>query len=130
MRRAGHPSGRAWRSPTQPDYDPQTSRTDGHDSRGSLVSECVSRDCLRSNRRCVRRKYLPIGKNATGVIYFEQRNAWGAAQPRAINGKALVKMVLIDSFGKKHTEKFWLPVVTLEEARKYNPSIGTTHDEI
>jgi len=74
--------------------------------------------------------YLPIGKNANGVMYFEQRNAWGAAQPRIKDGKALVKIVLIDSFGKRHSKKFCLPALSLEEARKYNPSIGTTHDEI
>ena len=74
--------------------------------------------------------YLPVGRNAHGVIYFEQPNAWGAAQPRVINDRTRVKVCIIDSFGQTHAEKFWLPVVTLEEARKYNPAIGTTHDEI
>ena len=41
-----------------------------------------------------------------------------------------VKVRVIDSFGGTHTKRFWLPVVTLEEARKYNPAFGTTHDEI
>jgi hypothetical protein len=74
--------------------------------------------------------YLPVGKDAHGVVYFEQPKAWGAAQPRVANGKTLVKVRVVDSFGKTHAAKFWLPVVSLEEARKYNPSIGTTYDEI
>jgi len=74
--------------------------------------------------------YLPIGKSAHGVIYFEQPDAWGGCQPRVKAGKTLVKIRVTDSFGATHTDKFRLPVVTLEEARKYNPSIGTTHDEV
>jgi len=74
--------------------------------------------------------YLPVGKSAHGVVYFEQPNAWGAAQPRVANDKALVKVRVVDSFGETHAAKFRLPVVPLEEARKYNPSIGTTYDEV
>jgi hypothetical protein len=74
--------------------------------------------------------YLPVGKSAHGVIYFEQSDAWGGCQPLVISGKTPVKVRVIDSFGGTHARRFWLPVVTLEEARKYNPSIGTTHDEV
>ena len=74
--------------------------------------------------------YLPIGKSTHGVIYFEQPDAWGGCQPRIKAGKTLVKVRVTDSFGGTHTGRFWLPVVTLEQARKYNPSIGTTHDEL
>jgi hypothetical protein len=74
--------------------------------------------------------YLPVGKSTHGMIYFEQRDAWGGCQPLVIKGRTLVKIRVIDSFGGSHVRKFWLPVVTLAEARKYNPAIGTTHDEI
>jgi|SRR5438445_50661 len=74
--------------------------------------------------------YLPVGKSAHGMIYFEQRDAWGGCQPLVIRGRTLVKVRVIDSFGDTHTKRFWLPVVTLEEARKYNPAFGTTHEEI
>jgi|SRR5438128_5161683 len=74
--------------------------------------------------------YLPVGKDAHGIVYFEQSDAWGGCQPRVIRGKTRVKVCVIDSFGGTHAGKFWLPVVTLEDARKYNPAIGTTHDEI
>jgi hypothetical protein len=74
--------------------------------------------------------YLPVGKSEHGVIYFEQRDAWGGCQPLVSRKKTLVKIRVIDSFGGVHTQRFSLPMVTLEEARKYNPSIGTTHDEL
>ena len=28
-------------------------------------------------------------------------------------------------FGDHHTQRFWVPAVTLEEARKFNPSFGS-----
>ncbi len=74
--------------------------------------------------------YLPIGKSAHGVIYFEQSDAWGGCQPLVIAGKTLVKIRVTDSFDGTHARRFLVPIVTLEQARKYNPSIGTTHDEV
>ncbi len=74
--------------------------------------------------------FLPIGKSTHGVIYFEQRDAWGGCLPRAKKEKTLVKVCVVDSFGGKHSKKFALPVVPLNEARKFNPTIGVTHDEL
>ena len=74
--------------------------------------------------------YLPIGKSRHGVIYFEQQDSWGGCQPLVIKGETLVKLRVVDASGRKHTHRFRLPIVTLTEARKYNPDIGKTHDEI
>lgn len=74
--------------------------------------------------------FLPIGKSTHGVIYFEQRDAWGGCQPLISKEKTLVKICVIDSFGGTHKRKFTLPAITLADARKFNPTIGTSHDEI
>jgi hypothetical protein len=74
--------------------------------------------------------YLPVGKSISGVIYFEQRDAWGACYPLNLNGKTLVKIKIKDTFGGVHCAKFKLPIVSLEDARKYNRRVGTTIDAI
>jgi hypothetical protein len=74
--------------------------------------------------------YLPVGKSRHGVIYFEQRDSWGGCQPLVIKGQTLVKLRVVDAFGRKHTRRFRLLNVTLTEARKYNADIGKTYDEI
>ncbi|MBN8413423.1 hypothetical protein LCL99_02180 [Halomonas denitrificans] len=70
--------------------------------------------------------YLDIGQSTNGVIYFEQPDSWGGCFPKAKNGQVMVKVKLSDTFGKTHTKKFKVPMVSLECARKYNPSFGKT----
>jgi len=70
--------------------------------------------------------YLNVGQVVSGVVYFEQKDSWGACFPLKRSGKTRVKIAVKDAFGRKHTKSFWIPVVTLSEAKKYNPSFGET----
>ena len=70
--------------------------------------------------------YLQPGQSVVGVVYFEQSDSWGGCQPRISNGQVRLSVRLIDVFGGRHTQRFWVPAVTLEEARKFNPSFGST----
>jgi hypothetical protein len=70
--------------------------------------------------------YLEVGRSCNGVVYFEQSDSWGGRFPSATDGQVRVKVGVRDVFGKRHTAKFWIPSVTLEGARKYNPSFGKT----
>ena len=70
--------------------------------------------------------YLEIGQTVNGVVYFEQRDSWGGCMPRLQSNKTRVKIAAKDAFGIHHKQSFWIPVVTLAEAEKYNPSFGKT----
>jgi len=72
--------------------------------------------------------YLEVGKSVTGVVYFEQTNSFGGCFPYSQNGFSRIKVAVLDSFGKKHKKTFRVPVVSLDEARKYNPSFGGTYE--
>jgi hypothetical protein len=41
-----------------------------------------------------------------------------------------MKISIKDSFDKSHSKRFWIPVVGMEEAKKYNPSFGKTLSEL
>lgn len=73
--------------------------------------------------------YLNIGQSTNGVVYFEQSDSWGGCYPKARNDQIEVKVKLSDTFGKSHIKRFKVPMVSLEDARKYNPSFGTTLSE-
>ena len=70
--------------------------------------------------------YLLVGQSASGIVYFEQTESWGGFFPRPRQGQTKIKVAVRDAFGKQYTTVFWIPVVTLEEARKYNLSFGST----
>jgi len=72
--------------------------------------------------------YLPIGQCINGITYFEQEKSWGGFLPRIKNNKIHIKVRVIDTFGKKFTNKFWIPVLDIQEARKFNPSFGQSRD--
>ena len=74
--------------------------------------------------------YLEMGKSTNGVVYFEQSDSWGGSFPKSRNGKVQIKVAAVDVFGKKHTRKFEIPLVSLEYARTFNPSFGMTLAEI
>jgi len=74
--------------------------------------------------------YLQPGQSVVGVVYFEQADSWGGYQPRVWNGRVRLSVRLFDVFGGRHTKSFWVPAVSLEEARKYNPSFGRTLAEL
>jgi hypothetical protein len=70
--------------------------------------------------------YLEAGKVVSGVVYFEQKDSWGGCMPSPRSGKARVRIAVRDAFGTQHKRSFWIPIVSLAEARKYNPSFGKT----
>ena len=70
--------------------------------------------------------YLEVGKSVNGVVYFEQDDSWGGCFPTMKNSKVKLRVVVLDTFGRKYKKTFWVPFVTLEEAQKYNPSFGAT----
>jgi len=71
--------------------------------------------------------YLEIGKGINGVIYFEQDDSWGGCFPSPTKDeKVSIKVAVEDIFGNKHKEVFKIPLVSIEDAREYNPSFGRT----
>jgi hypothetical protein len=65
-----------------------------------------------------------------GVVYFEQSDSWGGCFPKVQNSRVRIKVRVLDTFGNKYTNTFWIPSVTLAEARKYNPAFGKTRAEL
>ena len=74
--------------------------------------------------------YLEVGRSTNGVVYFEQADSWGGCFPTVKNGSVSIRVRVSDVFGKKHTTRFKVPSVSLEEAREYNPSFGKTLAEL
>lgn len=70
--------------------------------------------------------YLKPGQSVNGVCYFEQTKSWGAFHPFVLHGKTSLRVHVSDSYGTTWTKRFQVPVVPLEEAKKYNPSFGDT----
>lgn len=71
-------------------------------------------------------KFLEVGKSNSGVVYFEQPESWGACFPLCTKGKVLVKIQIYDVFGKVHIKKVTIPLVSIDEAKKFNPYFGDT----
>lgn len=62
------------------------------------------------------------------MVYFEQDDSWGACFPSPVkNGNVSVRVAVEDVFGKKHKKRFEIPRISIEEARKYNPSFEPTY---
>jgi len=74
--------------------------------------------------------FLQAGQSTNGVVYFEQTDSWGGCFPSPKNDRVTVKVCVTDVFRRKHKAKFRIPFVSMEYARKYNPSFGTTHAEL
>jgi hypothetical protein len=74
--------------------------------------------------------YLQVGQSANGVVYFEQKESWGGCYPSPRKGTTKVKLKIKDSFGSSHTKKTTIPVVPIEEARKYCASFGKTFETL
>jgi hypothetical protein len=70
--------------------------------------------------------YLQPGQISTGIAYFEQPESWGNFKPRLKNGKVKIKILVIDTFGKRYTKKFNIDVVDLDYAKKFNSNFGNT----
>jgi hypothetical protein len=74
--------------------------------------------------------FLESGRSTNGVVYFEQLDSWGGCFPRVRNNSVRLKIAVRDVFGKEHYAKVVIPAVSLEEARKYNPTFGKTLAEL
>jgi len=74
--------------------------------------------------------YLGVGQSTHGVVYFEQDDSWGGCYPAVQGGRVKIKVRIRDGFGSRHTAKFSVPSVSLEDARKYNPDFGKTLAEL
>ncbi|UUZ76257.1 hypothetical protein LP414_33985 [Polaromonas sp. P1(28)-13] len=74
--------------------------------------------------------FLEPGRSTNGVVYFEQSDSWGGCFPSPGKSGVRIKIALRDVFGRMHTNRFKIQAVTLEEARKYNPSFGKTCAEL
>lgn len=74
--------------------------------------------------------YVQEGRQARGVVYFEQHEAWGGWLPRVKAGQTKVKIRVKDAYGHRHSKTFRIPIVALEQARKYNPQFGATFEAL
>ena len=74
--------------------------------------------------------FLEPGRSTNGVVYFEQPDSWGGCFPSPEKSGVRIKISIRDVFGRMHTKRFKIQAVTLEEARKYNPSFGKTYAEL
>ncbi|HOY79546.1 MAG TPA: hypothetical protein PLN33_17145 [Hyphomonadaceae bacterium] len=74
--------------------------------------------------------YLRIGDQTNGIAYFEDAEAWGACRPVEQNGHTQVRVEIEDGFGHKHRQTVTIPVVAIEEAKKYNPRFGESRDTV
>ncbi|MGA7950879.1 MAG: hypothetical protein WCA45_12080, partial [Thiobacillaceae bacterium] len=74
--------------------------------------------------------FLECGRSTNGVVYFEQEDSWGGCFPSLRNGAVRMKIRVRDVFAKNHSVKLDVPSVTLEYARKYNPSFAKTLAEL
>lgn len=70
--------------------------------------------------------YLEVGKNAIGVVYFEQNESWGASSPLPDNGKTKIKVRVYDSFSNSYSTIVRIPIVDINEAKEYNRYFGET----
>jgi hypothetical protein len=68
--------------------------------------------------------YLEPGRIISGVVYFEIGESWGGHFPAQRAGQTHLRVAVTDGFGIKHKKNFWVPVVTLDKAKTYNPSFG------
>lgn len=77
-----------------------------------------------NNTQC----FLQVGQYVNGIVYFEQKEAYGSYMPRA--NKDLkhtnVKLEILDVFDNKHSKTFDLKLVDSTEALQYNESFGQT----
>ncbi len=70
--------------------------------------------------------YLLSGQSSKGIVYFEQAESYGSFLPRVKNGKIKVKVKVFDVFNKCFSSTFWIPIVDLEYAKKFNVEFGNT----
>lgn len=68
--------------------------------------------------------YLLVGQSVNGVVYFEQEESYGGCFPSPQRGTTKIKVKIRDSYGRVYSKVTSIPIVTLDEAKKYNPTFG------
>lgn len=72
--------------------------------------------------------YLPVGKSKNGIIYFEEKEAYGNLYP--IRNKDLRTTPIVievkDAYGKIFRKKLNIKYIEPEEALTYNPDFAMT----
>jgi len=71
--------------------------------------------------------YLNTGESVNGVIYYELNESFGGCFPKNKNNFTKVKVKVFDSFGRKYTKVFTIPIVDILDAKKYCSSFGDTY---
>ena len=74
--------------------------------------------------------YLQIGQCSRGIVYFEQTESYGGFNPRVKNGKTRIKIKVYDVFNRRYSKTFWVPIVDLDYAKKFNKEFGQTLDKM
>lgn len=74
--------------------------------------------------------YLNSGQSTKGIVYFEQAESYGSFFPRIKNGKVKIKIKMRDIFDQSYSKIFWVPMVELEYAKKFNKEFGQTLDKM
>lgn len=70
--------------------------------------------------------FLDAAQSTSGVLYFEQPDSWGGCQPLPIRGRTKILVSVTDVYGTRFKRRFWIPIVSVTDAKKYNPSFGET----
>lgn len=74
--------------------------------------------------------YLKPGQSTNGVVYFEQCDSWGGFLPRTTTKGVRIKVKLTDVLERSHSAAFYIEALSMENARRYNPSFGKTLAEL
>lgn len=71
------------------------------------------------------RDYFLVGQQQNGLVYFEDTDlAYGSFRPVSRNGSTTIKLIIIDSFGRKHITRLPVPEIELEQARRFGKHVG------
>lgn len=72
--------------------------------------------------------FLHVGKSINGIVYFEEKEAYGNLYPIRNKDKKTspVFLEIKDAFGKTHKKKIDIKYINFLEALSYNPDFGMT----
>ena len=75
--------------------------------------------------------YLDIGKISTGIVYFEEQEAFGNWMPRLNKDHKTtdIKLKIIDSFNGAHIKSIRVNIIEPEKALTMNPYFAQTYNE-
>jgi hypothetical protein len=68
--------------------------------------------------------FLVRGQQTNGIVYFESIGYWGGFEPKNCDGMAIVEVQVISIFKTKYHKIFQIPIVEVDEAKKYNKRFG------